>query len=89
MIAHNHLLLLTPKAGDVVVVVVVVHLDELAGGHHGEVGEDGHVREVAVLQVGELAVLEDGGRDRRGSWQGLEGRLVGKVMSNFKDIIKE
>ena len=84
MIAHNHLLLLTPKAGDVVVVVVVVHLDELAGGHHGEVGEDGHVREVAVLQVGELAVLEDGGRDRRRSRQGLEGRLVGKVMFRFK-----
>ena len=84
MIAHNHLLLLTPKAGDVVVVVVVVHLDELAGGHHGEVGEDGHVREVAVLQVGELAVLEDGGRDRWGSRQGLEGRLVGKVMFRFK-----
>ena len=89
MIAHNHLLLLTPKAGDVVVVVVVVHLDELAGGHHGEVGEDGHVREVAVLQVGELAVLEDGGRDRWGGRQGLEGRFVGKVISNFKDKIKE
>ena len=66
-----HLLLLASKADDVVAGVVgplavILHLDELAGAHHGEVGEDGHVREVAVLEVGELAVLQDG--DRRGSW---------------------
>ena len=71
ILVHNHLLLLASKADDVVAGVVgplavVLHLDELAGAHHGEVGEDGHVREVAVLEVGELAVLQDG--DRRGSW---------------------
>ena len=65
-------------------IVRLLYLDEFAGAHHGEVGEDGHVREVAVLQVGELAVLEDGGRDRWGGRQGLEGRLVGKVMFRFK-----
>ena len=79
VIVDNHLLLLASKAEDVVTGVVghlavVLHLDELAGAHHGEVGEDGHVREVAVLQVGELTVLQDG--DRWGGWKGLEGECV-------------
>ena len=74
ILVHNHLLLLASKADDVVAGVVeplavVLHLDELAGAHHGEVGEDGHVREVADLQVGELTVLQDG--YRWGSWKGL------------------
>ena len=71
ILIHSHLLLLASKANDIVARVVgplavVLHLDELAGAHHGEVGEDGHVREVNVLEVGELTVLQDG--YRRGSW---------------------
>ena len=62
-----------------------LYLDEFAGAHHGEVGEDRHVGEVGVgqagahhgvLQAGELAVLQHGGGDRAGGWLGYKLSVI-------------